>query len=62
MKEKIKYLKDHRALYFAIGSTLAMFLYIKFILGHVSTCFINSYLFYNSHWHNNYIKNIYNKA
>ena len=39
MKEKIKYLKDHRALYFAIGSTLAMFLYIKFILGHVSTCF-----------------------
>jgi hypothetical protein len=39
MKEKTKYLKDHRALYFAIGSTLAMFLYIKFILGHVSTCF-----------------------
>jgi hypothetical protein len=39
MKEKIKHLNDHRALYFAIGSTLAMFLYIKFILGHVSTCF-----------------------
>ena len=39
MKEKIKYLKDHRALYFAIGSTFAMFLCIKFLLGHVSTCF-----------------------
>ena len=39
MKEKIHYLKDHGTLYFAIGSTVAMLLYIKFILGYVSTCF-----------------------
>ena len=35
----MKYFKNHRALYFAMGSTLVMFLYVKFILGHFSRCF-----------------------
>ena len=35
----IKYSKNQRTLYFAIGFTLAFFLYITFILGHVSSCF-----------------------
>ncbi len=35
----IKYFKNHRDLYFAIGFTLAMFVYVKFILGHFSSCF-----------------------
>jgi hypothetical protein len=39
MQEKVKCFKGHGTLYFAIGATLAMFLYTKFILGHVSTCF-----------------------
>ena len=39
MIRTIKYFKNNRTLYFAIGFTLAFFLYIKFILGHVSSCF-----------------------
>jgi len=35
----IKYSKNQRTLYFAIGFTLVFFLYITFILGHVSSCF-----------------------
>ena len=35
----IQYSKNQRTLYFAIGFTLAFFLYITFILGHVSSCF-----------------------
>ena len=36
---KIKDSKNQRALYFAVGFTLAFFLYITFILGPVSSCF-----------------------
>ena len=39
MSRTIKLFKNHRTLYFAIGFTLAFFLYITFILGHVSSCF-----------------------
>ena len=35
----IKYSKNQRTLYFSIGFTLAFFIYITFILGHVSSCF-----------------------
>ena len=35
----IKYSTNQRTLYFAIGFTLTFFLYITFILGHVSSCF-----------------------
>ena len=35
----IKYSKNQRTLYFAIGFTLVFFLYITFILGHLSSCF-----------------------
>ena len=36
----IKYFMNNRTLYFSIGFTLAFFIYIKFILGSVSSCFI----------------------
>ena len=39
MIRTIKYFKNNKTLYFAIGFTLVFFLYIKFILGHVSSCF-----------------------
>ena len=39
MSRTIKLFKNHRTLYFAIGSTSAMFLYTKFILGHFSRGF-----------------------
>jgi len=39
MIRSIKYFNNHRTLYFAIGSTLVMSLYVKFILGHFSRCF-----------------------
>ena len=39
MSRTIKLFKNHRTLYFAIGSTSAMFLYAKFILGHFSRGF-----------------------
>ena len=39
MIHTIKYFMNHRPLYLAIVSTLAMFLYLKFILGHFSKCF-----------------------
>ena len=39
MSRTIKLFKNHRTLYFAIGSTLVMSLYVKFILGHFSRCF-----------------------
>ena len=39
MIRTIKYFKNNRTLYFAIGVTLAFFLYITFILSHVSSCF-----------------------
>ena len=39
MIRTIKYFKNIRTLSFAIGFTLVLFLYIKFILGHVSSCF-----------------------
>ena len=39
MIRTIKYFKNHRTLYFAIGFTLAMFLYVKFILVPFSRCF-----------------------
>ena len=39
MIRTIKYFKNNRTLYFAIGITLAFFLYITFILSHVSSCF-----------------------
>ena len=39
MARTIKYSKNQRTLYFAIGFTLAFFLYITFILGPVSSCF-----------------------
>ena len=39
MIRTIKYFKNNRTLYFAIGFTLAFFLYITFILGRVSSCF-----------------------
>ena len=39
MIKTTKYFKNHRTLYFAIGSTLVMLLYTKFILGHFSRCF-----------------------
>ena len=39
MIRTIKYFNNHRTLYFAIGSTLVMSLYVKFILGHFSRCF-----------------------
>ena len=39
MIRTIKYFNNHRTLYFAIGFTLAFFLYITFILGPVSICF-----------------------
>ena len=39
MSRTIKLFKNHRTLYFAIGSTLAMFLYAKIILGHFSRGF-----------------------
>ena len=39
MISTIKYFNNHRTLYFAIGSTLVMALYVKFILGHFSSCF-----------------------
>ena len=35
----IQYSKNQGTLYFAIGFTLAFFLYITFILGYVSSCF-----------------------
>ena len=35
----MKYLKNNRTLYFAIGFTLVFVLYIAFILNHVSSCF-----------------------
>ena len=40
MIRMIKYFKNNRTLYFAIGFTLAFLIYIKFILGSVSSCFI----------------------
>jgi hypothetical protein len=39
MVRTIKYPKNQRTLYFAIGFTLVFFLYITFILGPVSSCF-----------------------
>ena len=39
MIRTIKYFNNYRTLYFAIGSTLVMSLYVKFILGHFSRCF-----------------------
>ena len=39
MIRTIKYFNNYRTLYFAIGSTLVMALYVKFILGHFSSCF-----------------------
>ena len=39
MISTIKYFNNHRTLYFAIGSTLVMSLYVKFILGYFSRCF-----------------------
>ena len=39
MIRTIKYFNNHWTLYFAIGSTLVMALYIKFILGYFSSCF-----------------------
>ena len=39
MIRTIKYFKNSRTLYFAIGFTLAMFLYVKFILVPFSRCF-----------------------
>ena len=39
MIRTIKYFNNHRTLYFAIGSTLVMALYVKFILGYFSSCF-----------------------
>ena len=39
MARAIKFSKNQRTLYFAIGFTLAFFLYITFILGPVSSCF-----------------------
>ncbi len=39
MSRTIKLFKNHRTLYFAIGSTLAMFLYVKFILVYFSRCY-----------------------
>ena len=39
MIRTIKYFNNHRTLYFAIGSTLAMFLYVKFILVYFSRCY-----------------------
>ena len=39
MYRTIKYFKNNRTLYFAIGFTLAFFIYITFVLGRVSSCF-----------------------
>jgi len=39
MIRTINYFKNNRTLYFAIGFTLAFFLYITLVLGHISSCF-----------------------